>query len=98
MSTVRRLFSLELRGQSQALPSAVAPTPNYGLKAEPSVKQTASLCFSVPTPILLESGFHHPLITNASQSLCLSIRTQQLLGPGGTDREAGRWALDLWTH
>lgn len=87
-----------LEARARPCPQLWPPTPNYGLRAEPSVKQTASLCFSVPTPILLESGFHHPLITSASHSLCLSICTQQPLGPGGMDREAGRWALDLGEH
>lgn len=62
------------------------------------MKQTASLCFSVPTPILPESGFHHPVITDASHSRCLSIHTQQLLGPGGLGRQTDRWALDLGKH
>lgn len=74
---------LGLGGQGQALPSAVAPTPNSGLRAEPSLKQTASLCSSDSTPILPESAFHHPLITDASHSLRLSVHTQQPLGPGG---------------
>lgn len=59
------------------------PPQGCGLKAEPSMKQTASLCLSVPTPILMESGFHHPLITEASHSLCLSVHTHQPPGPWG---------------
>lgn len=51
------------------------PSSGCGLRAEPSIKQTASLCLSVPTFILTESGFHHPLIIESSHSLCLSIHT-----------------------
>lgn len=54
---------------------SLAPSPGCGRKAEPSIKQIASLCLSVPTPVLTESGFHHPLITEASPSLCLSVHT-----------------------
>lgn len=62
------------------LPPPSSP-PGCGRKAEPSIKQTASLRLSVPTPILTESGFHHPLITEASHSLCLSVHTHQPPAP-----------------
>lgn len=80
-----RLPRLGYRGWGQALPSAASAflPLGCGLKAEPSIKQTASLRLSVPTPILTESGFHHPLITEASHSLCLSVHTHQPPGPWG---------------
>lgn len=62
-------------GPGTALSFLYPPPPGCGCKAEPSIKQTASLCLSVPTPVLTESGFHHPLITEASPSLCLSVHT-----------------------
>lgn len=68
-------------GPGTALSCLRPPPLSCGLRAEPSIKQTASLRLSVPTPILTESGFHHPLITEASHSLCLSVHTHQPRGP-----------------